>query len=217
VQLEKWSKRFLVTQDFAKTIAVSNVKNAVVDDYLRPVRWIVSSRALDAFVIMSPFEVNELFEDVRSSKHVSLHMYAPRITKSMRNLDHLDLYVIGRRRKIDPTKQTPLSLKVQLNLFAGQLYLEGQAEYEELCRFLGLYTHQSNSEVSPFLNVATGYVSKKGRQALGIQGCPFDPDPVPFIRAMIAMRRRGTHYTSTHLGQILHGRVLDSSTFEARW
>ena len=66
---------------------------------------------------------------------MTLHLYTPRPNLGFRALDGLDLYTVPVRVG---TPILPRCFVVQLNLFAGQLYLSSFMEYVEVCTFLGL-------------------------------------------------------------------------------
>ena len=112
-----------------------------MDSFQRPVQWILSvpnindPAAVSRLIIISPFEANGLISEVRQSAKVTLHLYSPLPNLAYKALDDLDLYTMGRSFVVG---SVPRSLIVQLNLFAGQLYLRSYAEYVELCDFLGL-------------------------------------------------------------------------------
>ena len=85
----RWTKSLFVTQDFATTISGEHKYS---DEYLRRVSWVLSHRqaAPPYLLVISPFEANGLLPQIRASEHVRLHVYAPRIRKDMRTLEHLD-------------------------------------------------------------------------------------------------------------------------------
>ena len=90
-----WSPMILATAHFCRTIDPKSTQGTM-DQYLRPVQWILS-RTTDrdpVLVLLSPFEVDRLLPDIRSSKHVRLHMYAPRASQRMKPSDDLKLYTI---------------------------------------------------------------------------------------------------------------------------
>lgn len=95
------------------------VMSSKIDSYLPPVMWIVfGKRTLsDVLIILSSCEVNNLLLHIRSSNKIRLHLYMPRITKSMKPCDDLALYIIPAIH----TRWTPSSsLMNQLDVFAGQ-------------------------------------------------------------------------------------------------
>ena len=111
-----WGQSVWVTMDFEKTIDLPEM-----DDFLHSVQWFVSGKTScenPALVILSPHEVSSLMSDIRMSNNVCLHVYTPRVTKSMKPCDDPPLYCIP----VPPTGGTvPLPLMDQLNMFAGQL------------------------------------------------------------------------------------------------
>ncbi|KAG6899348.1 hypothetical protein C0993_011064, partial [Termitomyces sp. T159_Od127] len=80
-----WSDALFSTQDFARTVE----GGASVGDFLRPVNWILSVPAHRVLIVLSPFEVNELLELIWKSKHVHLHIYAPRVNQNMKTTEDL--------------------------------------------------------------------------------------------------------------------------------
>ncbi|KAF8270963.1 hypothetical protein EI94DRAFT_1721603 [Lactarius quietus] len=90
----RWSPTPLATRDFAITTTNSSITH--MTDYLRPVLWILSSGSgkKSIAIVISPFEANELLPVIRTSGKVRLHIYAPRITSSMRSFSNLTFYSI---------------------------------------------------------------------------------------------------------------------------
>lgn len=74
-------------------------------------------------VITSPYEANHLLPEIRNSKADTIHLYAPRQNLGFSTLDRLTLYNVPASPSPDPIKR-PNTIRIQLNLFAGQLYLE---------------------------------------------------------------------------------------------
>ena len=109
-----WRPPVLVTTDFEKTVSSSNK----IDDYLRPVQWIVSGKRTQqaVLVILSPYEADYLILYIRSNNSLRLHLYTRRIVKFMKPCDDLALCSI-------PTVPTgwisPSLLMDQLDVFAG--------------------------------------------------------------------------------------------------
>ncbi|KAG1750476.1 uncharacterized protein EDB91DRAFT_1107654 [Suillus paluster] len=132
---QPWSRDVFASRDFTTTVLTADK----TDSYIRLVNWILSSTTSGTLVlvIVSPFEVNALLPDIRSSKLVRLHTYTPRVIKMMKSCDDLRLYVIP---SLPARWMLHDSITRQLNVFAGQLYLPHRRTYVKLCRFLGIYT-----------------------------------------------------------------------------
>ena len=205
-----WSRSVRVTMDFEKTVDSPEK----MDDFLRPVQWIVSrqtSRMDPILVILSPHEANHLMSDIRTSDHVRLHVYTPRVTKSMKPCDDPPLYSIP----MLPTGGTvPSPLMDQLNMFSGQLYFKDYETYIRLCRFLRVYERGPEGEEG---NKARGswlikLWSPPRRLQLNTQTC--QSPQLWSLKTLIGFRRKGVCFTQTHMGKLLDGRQLSESDFD---
>lgn len=213
-----WSLSLLSTWDFIKTIDVPGNK-PYLDEYLRPVQWILSSAVQGAMVliVVSPFEVNALLPNIRKSRFVNLHVYTPRVTQSMQSFSDLRFFTVP-PLPADWTGPPIPKVQLQLDLFAGQLYLPNYPAYLELCTYLGIYTGQSDGEdVDMDLNIQSdGFIRPEDRPR-GEQMdmiCPFDESPLSILKQLVGLRRKGMSYQATHMGKILHARPLTKGEFE---
>lgn len=141
----QFPSKLCVTHDFATTIKALKVSSFISDAYQQPVQWILtscctqtpsSSRCVaENMVIISLYEANHLLPRISRSEVVTLHIYAPRQNLAYSSLDKLTLYNVP---------ATPASIeisdkiRIQLNPFAGQLYIRSYIEYQHLCDFLGV-------------------------------------------------------------------------------
>ncbi|KAF7560418.1 hypothetical protein G7046_g3736 [Stylonectria norvegica] len=127
-----------VTDDFARTIKQPQ-SHQIYDSFQRDVQWILTSvgqnNVVVNMVVISPYEAENLFVLIKGSKAVVLHTYAPRQNRGFAPLDHLHLHTIPSG---DIKRLIPRRMIIELNLFAGQLYLESFKEYTEVCEYLGL-------------------------------------------------------------------------------
>ena len=208
-----WHPCLLVTRDFATTV----MSNGTIDSYLRPVNWILSTPTV--LVVISPFEANELIAEVQSSKFVGLHVYAPKVSNAMKTFEDLSFLSIPKAC----WQRVPRPLIPQLNMFAGQLYFQNYDAYRDFCHLLGLYTDSSTAATTAIPITASsgdvrinsdGFVVPSSREALGMVGMsPFSRSPVPFLREIVALRRKGLDYELSHVGKMLHGRLLLPTDF----
>ena len=209
-------RHILVTEDFARTIqtTVSHISStSYIDDFLRPVQWVLSSGKQPYLVLLSPFEANALVDQIRESPFVTLHVYAPRTSRNMRSFEDLRSFMLPHR---DSAPIIPSNIISELNLFAGQLYFASRPAYEETCHILGLYLKDvpDNVELEPNAIDPTGFVrNPSARIVLGIQHAQFVDNPVAFLRKLIVLRRKGQGFLPTHLGQILHSREIPDDEF----
>ena len=189
-----WSPYILATGDFCKTINERKSVKGRKDDYLRPVQWILSGKihGKDAFVLLSPFEADQLLPEIRTSKHVHLHLYIPRTTKAMKPADDPRFYSIP---PVPSGWNPPWELIDQLNIFAGQLYLRDYESYVRLCHFLRIASEDPEPGSSD---------AKPKNRLEGTQ--------LPLVKQLLTARH-GTHFAGTHMGKILEGRQLTREDF----
>ena len=143
LDVSQFPSSLLASKDFVRTIKSPPGSLFVSDAFQRPVRWILTSQNRDfddgpsriSMMIISPYEANGLMPTILASSAVTLHMYAPRQSRGFPPLDKLTLYTVP--GGVDKT-DIPDILRMLLNLFSGQLYLESYSEYKDLCEFLGV-------------------------------------------------------------------------------
>lgn len=148
-----------MTKDFSTTIQHEYSPN--VCDYLRPAHWIISSPYRgDTIFVLSLYEVNDLLPEIRKSCAVHLHQYSLRVTQTTKS-ENLRFYCIP---ALPPQWVPPTSeLVSQLNLWAGQLYLEDYKTYLRLCEFLGVYTRIAGSGDATLIQ-SDGFIKPSDRQ-----------------------------------------------------
>ncbi|KAF8550407.1 hypothetical protein OG21DRAFT_1446652 [Imleria badia] len=209
-----WSPYILATTDFCNTIIECGSIQGRVDEYLRPVQWILSGKkeGNDVLVLLSPFEADHLMPYIRLSEYVHLHLYTPRTTERMKPCDDLKWYSIP---ALPADWSPPWALIDQLNVFAGQLYLSDLTSYVRLCRFLGVHT---DSEDLPLANdgnttIHRNWFNLPGSLESEIE-ITFDETPLPFMMMLLAIRRRGMGFAKTHMGSILRGQLLTEKDFQ---
>jgi hypothetical protein len=197
--MTEWSPSPLATEDFAVTIANSNPTR--LTDYLRPVNWILSSESGRGcvFIVISPYEANELLPVIRRSSTVRLHVYAPRVSASMRSFSDLAFCTIpGSVRRARPA---PAHVQTELNLFAGQLYFDSKDEYEKVCVLLALHmAHPGAAKIE-----VDGFVLPAHRTG---DRSPFTTSKIALFKTLVELRRKGMGYAGTDLGQVLDARPL---------
>jgi hypothetical protein len=184
-----WSSRLLATRDFAATIRSSYHK---VNDYLRPVNWVISSKRQDVLVVLSPYEVNELLPSIRNSEAVHLHQYTPRLTQTMRSFDDLRFHCIP---SLSPHWIPPAPSEIcQLNIWAGQLYFSNYEAYQNLCMFLGVFTDTTEAKVKVEID---GWIKPDNRgRGLLRDSCRFQENPLIALKELFGCRRKGMGYLS---------------------
>ena len=202
----EWSPSPLATTDFITTILDDS--SMALTEYLRPVNWILSSGSGKAstVIVISPYEANALLPIVRKSKNVRLHTYAPRVTSSMRSFSDLTSFSIPD----SPTEpwSAPAHVRIELNLFAGQLYFDCREEYERLCVMLALSMAHPGAEECEI----DGFVPPMYRTG---RSSPFAKSKISILKTLVGLRRKGMGYHRTHLGQILNANPLGEETLSS--
>ncbi|KAH8989920.1 hypothetical protein EDB86DRAFT_3235448 [Lactarius hatsudake] len=185
----EWSPSPLATIDFTITTRCSDIVH--LTDYLRPVNWVLTSgyEKNSIAIIISPHETNELLPTIRKSGKVRLHVYAPRVTASMRSFSDLAFYAIP---SSTPAREwtAPAHLRIELNLFAGQLYFDSREQYQRVCA--------KHVEVD-------GFVPPAHRTG---ESSPFSVSAISMFKTLTGLRRKGMGFGGTDLGRVLDARPL---------
>ncbi|KAH1900111.1 hypothetical protein KXV57_008631 [Aspergillus fumigatus] len=204
-----------VTTDFATTIQFREGSSSLSDAYQRPVQWVLTHSIYDStsgkrnashVIIISPYEAMHLLPEVRRSTGATIHLYAPRQHLSFVPLDRLDLYNIPSRA--DPI-DIPDDLKIQLNLFAGQLYIASYDEYLRLCDTLGVASAATPDNLSV---AADGFILRGNVTGKST----FSQSPLKFLQVLLSqIRKDGQDISKTHIGKLLDGRLLEARNFDS--
>lgn len=238
-----WSVHLAASADFVTTVA-ADARTVVLDQFLRPVTWILRSRKSPAWLIISPHEANEVYHLVKNSNQVSLHIYAPRTRRSQRHFEDFRYCVVGAGSELPPNYiRHPSDVETlrQLNLFAGQLVFRSSAEYRAVADFLGLYIGKraicdrngdatigddngmliSPGTGEPIKLGPAGFVSPESRAALGMTSGDlgngrwrFRNSPVGMLVDLLEMRGKGLPFGDSMVGGMLDGRLVRDEEFE---
>ncbi|ORY05485.1 hypothetical protein BCR34DRAFT_675636 [Clohesyomyces aquaticus] len=178
---QKFPCSIYVTEDYKRTVKLGDL-DPCVDSYQRPIQWVLTSNGggnaqrVKNLVIISPYEVQELMPKIKESKR-------------------LKLFTIP---SLPTTWHLPDALRLQLNLFAGQLYFGSYEDYEQ--------TSEDGLEVEE-----DGFMDKKGVNGSSPK---LKQSPVPFLKVFLSKIRRDCEdIGKTHWGRILGGEILTLSDF----
>ncbi|RAL63581.1 hypothetical protein DID88_003625 [Monilinia fructigena] len=181
--ISKWPGGLWITSDYKKTVEMGRFDDQ--DSFLRPAHWIY--------------------------KAVTLSIYYPRLSLSLRSFEGLDAHTVPPL----PSSWTVPPTIMQLNLFAGQLYLRSYNEYIRLCQFLGLcYRAVQNDNIKVACDNFVPISSRAAFDPVMKKVCPFEESPVGFLQSVFALRRRGQSFEDSHMGKILNGDLLMRKDFE---
>ena len=205
--LARMPRALLVTKDFAETVNGAGD----LDSFFRMPQWIVtvpdaSGDEMERAIIISPFEAQELLPAIKEHQVVTLHLYAPRMHKAHKPLDHLNLFTVGRAFR--PGSVRP-NLITELNMFSGQTYLSSYKEYEDACEFLRIRSKPEGDEDTAKTALA---VSKPQKGAVKKKD---DGNLADFMKVFFTKVRRDCEgIDKTHLGKMLYGAILSKEDFE---
>ncbi len=212
IDLGQFPSDLLVSVDYARTVQLVPLgkKKAVLADwYQRPIQWILTGHGLfggTKAVIISPHEAQELMPQVATQKspRAHLHVYAPRTSLVSAPLDLLRLYTIP---ECTEHWELPRHLRLQLNLFAGQLYFGSFQDYADTCDMLSLAWRPLSAADENVTVETDGFI-------VGGSG-KFTKSPVQSIKVLLTtLRRDCQEVDKTHWGRILGGEFLTEADFE---
>ena len=109
-----------------------------LDKFLRNPFWAVQlNPPRSNFILLTPFEVNSLFNELRKMRHATLFMFQPYFQKPLKKLGALHEMTgfsipIGKRLVFKNFVQFS-----ELNVFAGNLYFDSLEKEKWMCRYLG--------------------------------------------------------------------------------
>jgi hypothetical protein len=198
----------LVTEDFINVVEGSGDFSR--DAHLRPPNWALSSTQIKEIVLVSPYEADQLISQLEKQSVVRLHVYSPKVTKTMVSFETLRFHTIPASLDESPLPETSL---YGLGLFAGSLYIRDFPAYQRLCNLLGIAT--SIIDDPEHINVTVDrFVPRAGRLRLGWSvDCPFEKCPIPFFRALTALRMKGQEFVHSPIGGLFSGRILTKESF----
>ena len=211
MRVDEVPKGLLVTKDFARTIEETTTTGLYMDSFQRSVQWVLTDRLEDdsmkTMVVISPYEADRLMPQIGKSKHVVLHLYAPRHNKAFESLDGLVLYNIP----ACPRQEVPPRLEAELTLFSGGLYFETFQHYVRACNYLGL-THVPAA--GDMIVGADGFIEPSEDPDDGNRSTVFKHSPTRFFQAvMTKIRRQCETIDKTHMGRLLSGELLTEEDF----
>ncbi|KAK1833383.1 hypothetical protein QBC39DRAFT_424743 [Podospora conica] len=200
--LSSFPSDLIITADYARTVHEGD-QGYCSDMYQRPVQWVLTSKS--HMVIVSQWEANTLKAILMESLGVVvLRAYLPRPSLTFRTMEDLQTYTVPAA----VSQEIPPELIMQLNLFAGQLYLRSYQHYVALCRYLGLaYKENEGNEMI----AADGFVGNRDGE---YAACQFVTSPVMFLSVLFkTIRRDGMDIGKTHMGKMLAGEILAEKDF----
>jgi hypothetical protein len=209
-----------VTLDFCRTIQpLSPVRNSM-DDFIRPVEWIIVPNVPEPSfaVALSSFEANALFNNIKSEQRVRLYLFSHRKSSHMRTFEDFDHFILPSQV---PAPIFPRGLAHQINIFSGSVFLRDLQTYRDVCRLLGLHFDRIEASDSftpanarPTVIDSTYFVTDPATRAgLGMNNQGLLETPVPFLMRLLVTRRHGQGLGPSHMGKLLQGVRLTEEDF----
>ena len=200
--------RLFVTQDFSNVVVVEWGKP--LDEYSRPVHWILWSPVTDTALIVSDFEADAVIPLIRDRNPASTHLitYAAPVTRAMLVFDTLRLYAVP---SLPASWRAPTWLVRDLGTFAGRLYFDFNNQSRAIYQTLGLPPPASISEDLPgeLTEMDMWHELPFGDQKEEVKEGPFCKDPLLFMQEWLAIRRKGQDFSQSMVGQLIRGRRLE--------
>ena len=164
---------------------VESPRSGVYNDYFRPVNWVLTSKV----------EARPTFFLLISQYEVNQLWGAIRSPNALVHLHQYEPRVTKAMRSVDGSaapmldsnvqwQNLDLNLRQELHLFAGQLYLNSYADYRALFEKLNTASYIAPEKL------------------------------LSFIKAWLAIRRKGHDFLQSHMGQMVSGRMLQPEAFE---
>ena len=200
--------RLFVTQDFSNVVVVEVGKP--LDEYSRPVHWILWSVITNTALIISDFEADAILPLVRARIPPATYLitYAAPVTRSMLAFDTLKLYTIP---SLPNDWHAPTWLVRDLGLFAGRLYFDFATQSHALYRALALPPPASTPADQPteLTEMALWDELPYGDARPEINEGTFFNTPLPFLQEWLAIRRKGQDFSGSMMGRLVSGRRLE--------
>lgn len=197
-----------VTQDFSSVVVVHWGKP--LDEYSRPVHWLLWSTTTDTALIVSEFEADAVLPLIRDQRPASTYLitYAAPVTRAMLPFDTLRLYTVPRL----PTDwRAPTWLVRDLGIFAGRLYFDFDDQSHAVYQALGLPPPASKTEDLRVELTEMDLWHKlpfgDGQQVTTQE--PFSKNPLLFMQEWLAIRRKGQDFSQSMIGDLIRGRRLE--------
>jgi hypothetical protein len=197
----------IATLDYMETIQ-SNGNTGCNDSYQRPTEWVLTSHGVGKrtrhLVLISPHEAQELLPKLRTSTCVVLHLYSPRLNPAYPALDGLTLFTVP---QLPEGWQLRNDLRLQLNLFSGQLYFNSLQDYRDTCDMLSLSWKSTEDD-------GTVQADSFIKYNVGDTRYRFTTSPVQFLKVFLTKIRRDCNTIDrSHWGRVLAGDILTEKEF----
>ncbi|KAI5921758.1 hypothetical protein F4810DRAFT_712186 [Camillea tinctor] len=184
------TSKLYVSREFGRTIK-SRDENMVVDDFIRPVEWILWRPSTQTALVVIPEEAEAIIPEIRSLRDkAAIHLiaYASPVTKAMLPFNKFSYYSLP---QLPAGYVFPEWFRVELGILAGRLYVDYE-EWDAVSKFLRQPVPAANGSAP--VSTRTGISSR------------FADDATGFVMEWLALRRRTQNLLQTPMGYICTGR-----------
>ena len=206
---EATRSRLFVSQDFSNVVVIQWGKP--LDEYSRPVHWILWSMTTSTALIISDWEADAVLPLIRHRRPPSTNLitYAAPVTRAMLAFDTLKLYTIP---SLPASWRAPTWLVRDLGIFAGRLYFDFDKQSYAVYQTLGLpppaSTIENMSVELTEMDLWHELPFDDDPQPKAEEG-PFSKNPLLFMQEWLAIRRRGQDFSQSMVGELIRGRRLE--------
>ncbi|KAI1761144.1 hypothetical protein GGR53DRAFT_506736 [Hypoxylon sp. FL1150] len=191
------NSRLFVSTQFGRTIAYTKRSQVTVDNFLRPVEWILWSPSTQTALVIIPEEAEQLIPLLRrrgaGRSPVHLLTYAAPVTKAMLSFNNFDYYTLP---SLPPGHRFPAWFRLELGLLSGRLYVHS-AEWNSVCRYLRSPSGGGDD---------TGLEPMMGDEIVPTADA-VAKDPASFLLEWLTLLRKTQDVLQTPMGYICTGRA----------
>ncbi|KAK6502488.1 hypothetical protein TWF506_003070 [Arthrobotrys conoides] len=163
-----------------------------IDDFQRPVNWIIMSIKTNIAIIITPEEAEYLIPHLyHKSREPSVHLitYAAPINRRMVQFDTLGFFTIP---PIPEDWSPPTKLSIELGIVAGRLY----------------FTYEHSNAIKEYLNLVDEEANQEKSQA---KAMALTSRPLEFLREWLMLKRKGQDFLHTPMGYLCQSKVLSQT------
>ncbi|CAG1966350.1 unnamed protein product [Fusarium graminearum] len=208
VQSEATKSKLFETVEFGRTIRPHG--DLSMDNFLRPVNWILWSSVADIAVIIIPEEAEALIplmRDLNVNVNTHLLVYSAPITRKMLQFNDMSFHSTP---PLPSSWKAPDWLQIELGIYSGRLYFEWE-EYLSMCAHLGIQEATTESGVEGDGESLEDEVSLEGGEvskATAREQKQLVQTPLTFLQEWLAVRRRGQDFAHSPMGFVSQGKRL---------
>ncbi|KAE8351950.1 hypothetical protein BDV28DRAFT_149500 [Aspergillus coremiiformis] len=186
-------RHLYVSTEFTKTVVTKRAKG--IDNFLRPVNWLLWNSQTNVGLVIIPEEAEELIPMLRAMQSSSVHliMYAAPFTRRMLHFDRLNYYALP---SLPAGWSPPLWLPFELGVLGGRLYFDF-SDYEFLLEKLQLDPENP-----------TGHAYAADSSEAAVQNQSVVRNQLHFLQEWLTLRRQGQDISHTPMGYVCQGSRL---------